>query len=84
MSNMNTAVYPQNHFNGTYGENLVRAARIFVAALFAAKPVAKPVVAEATPKARAADLRSLYRLASSFDSVSPNLAAELRSIANYH
>jgi hypothetical protein len=37
--------------------------------------------AQAPERTRAADIRILYQLASDYDSISPNLAAQLRGIA---
>jgi hypothetical protein len=53
------------------------------AALFAVKSV-KPVAAAArvSLRAKARDVAALYRLASRYDSVMPNLASELRHIAS--
>ncbi|SNS33849.1 hypothetical protein SAMN06265795_102279 [Noviherbaspirillum humi] len=69
----------------SYGENLGRAFRAFIAALVAGRPVDASLkaqaVAETSARKRVSGLRQLYALASQYDSVSPNLAAELRFIA---
>lgn len=74
MSTMNLATYPQNHLNGSYGQNLAYAARLLLAALLAVKPA--PAKAKTgSAKQAGADL------ASGYDAMSPNLAAELRFMA---
>lgn len=82
MFKSNFATYPNTTEYTSYGQNLAQATRTFVAALFAVQPaktkVAKP---KANDRKRAANIASLYRIAAGFDSVSPNLAAELRHIA---
>jgi hypothetical protein len=76
------ATYPHGAIETGYAENLVQAARGFVAALFAVRPV--PTVSrqsEVTPRRKAATVRELYRMAANYDSISPSLAAELRHLA---
>lgn len=78
------ATYPQVSGQDTYTKNLGRAARVFLAALLAAKPVDREVAVskrKVSERARSKDIATLYRLAGSHDSISPNLAAELRFIA---
>lgn len=82
------ATYPQHDLHGSYGKNLSRAARVFVMALFGVQPaVEKSALQRRTNKeqerARTGDLAKLYRLASSYDSISPNLANEIRASTKY-
>ena len=84
MFKSNLVTYPQTGNEDTYGQNLGRAARAFLGALLAVKPAKREVKLaekEISPKVRAASIRKLYQLAASYDSISPNLAAELRQIA---
>lgn len=60
----------------TYGENLGRATRGFVAALFAMEPPAPPQDADTVE-----GVDELSLLASQFDEIMPNQAAELRYLA---
>lgn len=60
-----------------YFRNLAVAARAFAAALLAVPAAKEKVVAR-----KEVDVFHLYRLAASYDSVMPNLANELRTIAN--
>jgi hypothetical protein len=68
--------------NGSYAENVGRAARSFLAALLAVKPEQAHKAAPSNAKAKYDSLYALYRLAGSYDSVMPNLAQELRAIAS--
>jgi hypothetical protein len=84
MFKSNLATYPQTSGHDTYAKNLGRAVRVFLAALLAAKPVDREVVVtrqKMSDRARTKSIAELYRLAGSYDSISPNLAAELRFIA---
>lgn len=70
----------------SYAQNVGRAARALLAAVLAvgSRPaaVAAPAQrAEQTTRERQVSLYQLYRLAGQYDSVMPNLAQELRSIA---
>jgi hypothetical protein len=56
----------------SYGQNLGRAFRAFLAALFAVKP--------ASERSLARDRAAVLRIARRYEALSPNLAAELRSI----
>lgn len=80
----NFATYPNVNAGASYGENLANAARGFFAALFAVKPpVAEKKADEiVTPRSRLANMRKLYAMAAEHESLSPNLAAELRAFAN--
>jgi hypothetical protein len=78
-------VSPASLNNGSsYAENVARAARQLLAALLAVKPKADVKVPTTKRKVRGDDvsLYRLYRLAGSYDSLRPNLAQELRAIAN--
>lgn len=50
----------------------------------AVAPAASRSKATASERVRAEDIRLLYQLASDFDSISPQLAAQLRGIAARH
>lgn len=67
-----------NHNETSYFANVGRAARGLIVALLARKQRSAAVVSQ---RARQRDLRTLFELASSQESLSPNLAAELRIIA---
>lgn len=67
-----------NHNETSYFANVGRAARALLAALLARKQ--RPAAA-VSKRSRQRDLRTLFELASSQESLSPNLAAELRIIA---
>jgi hypothetical protein len=80
------ATYPQPDLNRTYGANLSRAARLFIMALFGIEPAGKRSAAQQRDNkknAKTVNLAKLYRLASSYDSISPNLANEIRASAKY-
>lgn len=85
MFNSKLASYPYANPTGTsYGENLGRAARSFLAALLAIEPAkAEAAVARVsdTEPDRAATAAELQRLARKFDAIMPNQAAELRYLA---
>lgn len=86
MHTFNHATYPQHDLTGSYRENLSRAARLFIVALFGIKPAVKiPAVQqrEDTKSTGTVNLAKLYRLACSYDSISPELANEIRAIAKY-
>lgn len=70
--------------NLSYGQNVGRAARALLAALLAIPSRSNAAVAEKTmsERERRESVFGLYRLASTYDSVMPNLAQELRAIAN--
>lgn len=84
MIKSNLATYPHVEVHDGYAHNVSRAARALIAAVLAVNPaapeaaVAKPSISE---RRRAKSVFELYRLAGSYDTVSPNLAAELRFIA---
>lgn len=63
--------------NSGYAENVGRAFRSFLAALLAIKPEQA-----ATPRAKVRNQLAVFRLARQYESLSPNLAAELRYIAS--
>ncbi|HEU5436366.1 MAG TPA: hypothetical protein VFU95_08115 [Telluria sp.] len=84
---MTTAAYSNDSASlRHYFSDLGNAARAFADALFAAQArqfVVQEVrpVAAATPAVRARGMRQLFSLASDVEHFSPNLAAELRTIA---
>lgn len=80
----NLATYPNSNGGVSYGENLAQAARSFIAALFAVKPPVQEKKADEviTPRSRLANMRKLYAMAAEHESLSPSLAAELRSFAS--
>lgn len=61
----------------SYGANVGRAFRSLLAALLAVQPSKV-----AAPAAKLRDQLALFRLARDYEALSPNLAAELRSIAS--
>ena len=71
----------------SYGENLGRAARAFLAALLAVEPAKQASKQVAASKGRLPErdrlkgVEELYSLAKQFDSIMPNQAAELRYLA---
>jgi hypothetical protein len=69
---------PARFEDAGYLQNVGRAARALLAAVFAVQPTAK---AAAVDKHSQVSLTRLYRLARSYDSVMPNLAQEMRAIA---
>lgn len=75
MSTM-TITSPAHVAGSSYLENVGVAARNLLAALFAVRPQTRPA-----KKSDEVSLAELYRLAGSYDSVMPNLAQELRTIA---
>ncbi len=85
MFNSKLASYPYTNPIGTsYGENLGRAARSFLAALLAIEPARTDVRAAQASDAdldRGATAAELQRLARKFDVIMPNQAAELRYLA---
>jgi hypothetical protein len=68
-----------NHNETSYFANVGRAARGLIVALLAHKPRPVAVVAQ---RNKQQDLRTLFEMASSQESLSPNLAAELRFMAS--
>jgi hypothetical protein len=87
---MSTIIFDSVSHTAPYGQsagylsNVARAARGLAAALLAVPPVAE-VTAVAQPEVRSAakvkNVAALFRMARQYDSVMPNLAAELRSLA---
>ena len=78
------ATYPQLSRGDTYAGNLGRATRAFLAALLAIKPADRKVTVtkhKVSERTRAKSIVALYKLAGSYDSISPSLAAELRFLA---
>jgi len=80
-----TTTYSNNHTDG-YFQNLGRAARAFIGALVAAKPVA-PAVQQAGDEQRNArpsrrDIALLNSEAARHEKLMPNLSAELRFLAS--
>ena len=67
----------RNAVASTYAQNLGYALRSLLAALLAVKP-AQP----ASPRSALRDQRAVFRLAREYETLSPNLAAELRFIAS--
>lgn len=84
---MSTATYTQEAGSlRQYFSELGNAARAFADALFAAQArqfVVQEVrpAAPVTPVARARSLRQLFTMAAQVETFSPNLAAELRTLA---
>lgn len=80
-----TSNYSNDHADG-YFQNLGRAARAFIGALVAAKPVAPAVqqAGEEQPNARPSrrDIALLNSEAAQYEKLMPNLAAELRFLAS--
>ena len=69
----------------TYAHNLASAARTFLAALLAVAPRrvdGDPSESAAARRARAKDVAMVNRMADQCQSMSPNLAAELRFMAS--
>lgn len=84
MFRSNFATYPYVSPDNTYGQNLSRAARAFVAALLAMEPAERKNSAQAQTSiedARVADTDEIAKLAKHFDSFMPNQAAELWYLA---
>jgi hypothetical protein len=84
MFQSNFATYPYVSPVHTYGENLGRAARSFIAALLAIDPArieTAPAEANAAPEDKSITAVELSRLAREFDAIMPNQAAELRYLA---
>lgn len=79
MSTM-TIASPAHAAGSSYLENVGTAARNLLAAIFAVRPQTR-ATEPARKKADEVSLAQLYRLAGSYDSVMPNLAQELRTIA---
>ena len=77
---MSTVTFPHASRNDgalTYAQNVGAAFRSLLAALLAVKP-AQPV----PQLAKLRDQLAVFRLAREYEALSPNLAAELRSIAS--
>ncbi|RJG00357.1 hypothetical protein [Noviherbaspirillum sedimenti] len=84
MFRSNLATYPYINPISSYGENLGRAARSFIAALLAIDPAkvnASPAKVKAVQEDKAVTAAELSRLAREFDAFMPNQAAELRYLA---
>lgn len=76
---MSTATFPhasRNEAESTYAQNVGYAFRSLLAALLAVKPP-QPV----SQRSAWRDQLAVFRLAREYEALSPNLAAELRSIA---
>lgn len=71
----NSAAHADTH--SSYAGNVGRAFRSLLAALLAIKP-AQP----ATPRAQLRNRMAVFSLAKQYETLSPNLAAELRYIAS--
>jgi len=82
MSTLTTS-YSSNHQDG-YFSNLGRAARVFIGALVAAKPVAPAATAEDQRHVRPSrrDIALLNSEAARYEKLMPNLSAELRFLAS--
>lgn len=66
-----------------YFSNLGRAARAFIGALVAAKPVAAPAAADNAPaRPSRRDIALLNSEAAKYEKLMPNLASELRFLAS--
>lgn len=77
MSILHVPHYAHNTSLGSIPVILGNVIRAVTAALFTVKPVAKASASKAAAPARR-DLEALFSLAGSYESVSPDLAAELR------
>ena len=78
------ATYPYVSPIHSYGENLGRAARSFIAALLAIDPARIEAASAQTAAAqedKSVTAAELSRLAREFDTIMPNQAAELRYLA---
>jgi hypothetical protein len=80
------STYPNAGANGgiSYGDNLGRAARAFLAALLAVEPASEQVDTPdviVSEKIRLQGVREMLSLAREFDLIMPNQAAELRYAA---
>lgn len=82
MSHSQLAAYTPNTAAGSYGGNVRRAARDLVTALLS-ESSAHPTVAAApvAPSSREIGFWELYRMNAGHDSVSPEVAEALRSLA---
>lgn len=79
-----TTTYSNNHADG-YFQNLGRAARAFIGALVAAKPVAPAAIATQEPRNTRPSRRDIALLnseAARHEKLMPNLSAELRFLAS--
>lgn len=65
-----------------YFSNLGRAARAFIGALVAAKPVAAPAAVDAPARPSRRDIALLNSEAAKYEKLMPNLASELRFLAS--
>lgn len=77
---MSTLTFPhsaRNEATSTYAQNVGDAFRSLLAALLAVKP-AQP----ASLRSKLRDQLAVFRLAREYETLSPNLAAELRFIAS--
>ena len=74
---MSTITFPHAAADSSYAENVGIAFRSLLAALLAIKPQ-QP----ASPRAKVQNQLAVFRLAKQYESLSPNLAAELRYIAS--
>ncbi|MET0963328.1 MAG: hypothetical protein ABWY05_11035 [Noviherbaspirillum sp.] len=77
---MSTITFPHAAAHGdstSYAENVGRAFRSLLAALLAVKPQES-----VSPRAKLRSQLAVFRLAKQYESLSPNLAAELRFIAS--
>lgn len=76
---MSSIVLPQHTGDAglSYTANVGRAFRSLLAALLSVKSAP-----QAAPAARLRDQLALFRLARDYEALSPNLAAELRSLAS--
>jgi hypothetical protein len=79
MSILHAPHYSHTDSNSNVLASIANALRAVANTLFAATPATKPVAVNAAA-VKKADRASLFRLASSYEDVSPNLAAELRYI----
>lgn len=80
----NLATYPYISVGNTYGQNLGRAARVFLAALLAVEPAkfeAKSKPKKLSESEQADGVDELNRLARHFDPIMPTQSAELRYLA---
>jgi hypothetical protein len=80
MFRSNLATYPYISHGPTYGQNLARATRGFLAALLAVDPEELAPEHEADGE-KEEGIEEINALASRFDDIMPNQAAELRYLA---
>lgn len=81
MFRLELATYSDVRADNTYGQNLLRAALVFLAALMAVAPADEKISAPVSEKTRMAGIDQMLSLARQFELTQPNQAAELRNLA---